>query len=769
MLTIVKKNDSYDAITYQLENEDNSTVDLTGASVNFVMGKKNKLITNAKATVTSATSGIVSYQLTQLDTLVSGTFLAEFVVTFANGTVKTYPSNGYITVDVEQNLDTSQANVVVDMIAEKQGDFTSKLNSILQQAGNINMSAMNEYSWTATEGQLIFIFPSSVNYTPSTKWFQVSVGNVPVDNTLVNRSYDNQFALNIDSSNIKAGMTVRAMWVEPITPVVPNSYKIIPQQDLPPVDAGEGDLWFDTSDNTYQGTVFDNLNSQLADSTSQISDLAINIGSYPRQGGETDDTGRFTRAIADLTAKKGGKIKLKGETYNLNSFSIPDNVYIEGQENKDPWNTDGTILNFIGTGTFITITSYHQRRAGLKNVNIVNPTSSRTNGKTAIRIKLNTNAWGGASDIEKVTIYGFQTGILHQMTYQSHINKCHIWECGTAISYNAQVIGSGQDITSSFGNVNLVENSNVVQCNVGIENATDSLNVYRNTDFEKCYVAIYTHTIPSFWKPQQNRYENCWFEANGWASPADKTANANPRYLICNSDMDASFNALGTNVAEIPQFSNCHDVSNVSPEIPSHNTNYQLYSILDNTDLRRFNSDDTILNNYKLPTYLVDRVTIGRNNAWRDIHTVGNHGVTSKINLNGAEFRTDTTQTGARTYTINYSNIVRPEASGSQNSFSSMALISIFARRTGFGTYNSIFLLSDMDEAANALCLKLGEDNAAAILSSNTITVSSAAFGDKVLTVNMTGTTDTVLIKINYLPNGLLRAAGPSFGYTSLT
>jgi hypothetical protein len=219
MLTIVKKNDSYDAITYQLENEDNSTVDLTGASVNFVMGKKNKLITNAKATVTSATSGIVSYQLNPSDTLVSGTFLAEFVVTFANGTTKTYPSNGYITVDVEQNLDTNQNNVVLDMIASKQGDFTSKLNSILQQAGNINMSAMNEYSWTATEGQLVFTFPSSVNYTPSTKWFQVSVGNVPVDNTLVNRSYDNQFALNIDSSNIKAGMTVRAMWVEPIVPI----------------------------------------------------------------------------------------------------------------------------------------------------------------------------------------------------------------------------------------------------------------------------------------------------------------------------------------------------------------------------------------------------------------------------------------------------------------------------------------------------------------------------------------------------------------------
>jgi hypothetical protein len=321
MLTIVKKNDSYDAITYQLENEDNSTVDLTGASVNFVMGKKNKLITNAKATVTSATSGIVSYQLTPLDTLVSGTFLAEFVVTFANGAIKTYPSNGYITVDVEQNLDTSQANVVVDMIAEKQGDFTSKLNSILQQAGNINMSAMNEYSWTATEGQLIFIFPSSVNYTPSTKWFQVSVGNVPVDNTLVNRSYDNQFALNIDSSNIKAGMTVRAMWVEPITPVVPNSYKIIPQQDLPPVDAGEGDLWFDTSDNTYQGTIFNDLNTRVSNNETSLATKA-NQADFDKYRDQED----FVQTLKRHTKFKP-TFSVSCKTLTKTEFSIVHDLY----------------------------------------------------------------------------------------------------------------------------------------------------------------------------------------------------------------------------------------------------------------------------------------------------------------------------------------------------------------------------------------------------------------------------------------------------------
>jgi hypothetical protein len=322
MLTIVKKNDSYDAITYQLENEDNSTVDLTGASVNFVMGKKNKLITNAKATVTSATSGIVSYQLTPSDTLVSGTFLAEFVVTFANGTMKTYPSNGYITVDVEQNLDTNQNNVVLDMIAAKQGDFEAKLNSILLQKGDINLSTMSEYTWTATEGQLLFTFPTTSNYSTSSKWFQVYVGGIPVDDSLVNRSYTNQFALTTDSANIKAGMTVHATWVEPLAPVVPSSYKIIPQQDTPPTDAVEGELWFDTSDNTYQGTVFDDLNTRVSNNETSLAESAKKVPYVTPENfgavgdGVTDDSTAFINMYSYASTNKVS-VKLTKPRYKI--------------------------------------------------------------------------------------------------------------------------------------------------------------------------------------------------------------------------------------------------------------------------------------------------------------------------------------------------------------------------------------------------------------------------------------------------------------------
>lgn len=262
MLT-TKRTDTYDIITYQCENEDGSFIDLTGSTVNFIMGKKNKLVTNASAQITSAINGIVQYQLTEADTLVSGQFLAEFEVVFPNGTKKTFPSNGYITVNIGENIDKTNVNVVVDMIAEKQGAFESKLNSILQQAGNINMSYVDEYSWTAADSQTTFVFPVTSSYSSSVKWFDVTAGNIPVDKSLVNRTSDNSFTLAVDPSLITSGITITAKWMQPIAPVTKSIYKDIPQQDLPPIDAVEGDLWFDTSDNEYQGTLFESLSNQL--------------------------------------------------------------------------------------------------------------------------------------------------------------------------------------------------------------------------------------------------------------------------------------------------------------------------------------------------------------------------------------------------------------------------------------------------------------------------------------------------------------------------
>jgi hypothetical protein len=320
MLTIVKKNDSYDVITYQLENEDNSNVDLTGATVNFVMGKKNKLITNAPAMVTSATSGIVSYKLTPSDTLISGTFLAEFVVTFPDGTQKTFPSNGYITVDVEQNLDTTQNNVVVDMIAAKQGDFEAKLDSILKQGIGTQVTAMNEYTWVATDGQISFTFPTGSNYSNTSKWFQVSVGNVPVANSLVNRNGTTSFALNIDPSIIKSGMEVRALWVEPIVPITGGHHATHELNGQDEIDVTKLRNY-----NEQIGTPITSMTSDIARHDKKVKDV-VSINDYGtlNADGLTSDQTVIANAVADAYTK--GYALFWGDdnkTY-LSTASIPN-------------------------------------------------------------------------------------------------------------------------------------------------------------------------------------------------------------------------------------------------------------------------------------------------------------------------------------------------------------------------------------------------------------------------------------------------------------
>jgi hypothetical protein len=226
MLFQLKRNDDKQSLVYIIQNEDGTTPILTGATVRFVMGKKNKLIINSPAIIQSETDGIVAYDFKDADTLIAGTYMAEFIVTFPNEEQQTFPNRGYITVHIEPNLDTNQTNIIVDMLAEREGEFTKKLESILLQAGNISMSTMNEYSWTSTEGQLTYIMPDNANYDPFGKWFEVYVGGVPVDPFLIDRSVANKFTLLIESSLVPSGMNVIARWTEPIVPVTVGHHSV---------------------------------------------------------------------------------------------------------------------------------------------------------------------------------------------------------------------------------------------------------------------------------------------------------------------------------------------------------------------------------------------------------------------------------------------------------------------------------------------------------------------------------------------------------------
>ena len=81
-------------------------VDLTGASVDFVMALPNTIPkVNADATIDDPTGGEVSYTsgVTDLDTV--GTYWVEWEVTFSGGQIQRFPGDGYNQVAVRPNLE----------------------------------------------------------------------------------------------------------------------------------------------------------------------------------------------------------------------------------------------------------------------------------------------------------------------------------------------------------------------------------------------------------------------------------------------------------------------------------------------------------------------------------------------------------------------------------------------------------------------------------------------------------------------------------------
>jgi hypothetical protein len=522
------------------------------------------------------------------------------------------------------------------------------------------------------------------------------------------------------------------------------------------------------------------LTSQLAEKVSQINGVKPDsngnvivssgggitafISDYPRLAGETDDTARFNRAISYVTSQGGGKLKLELQTYNLNSFTIPSSVSMEGIVNKDPWSTTATVLKFIGTGTFITINSYYDKKAKLHNVNLITSTIvNRNNPSTAINILYSGGSWGGCADIDYVTIEGFGVGIQHQMTYQSSVKHSQIWDCGIGIIYNPKVGNAAGNIATTFGNVNIVENTTIIQCNIGVVLAGDTMNEFKNCDFEKNYIAVQTYQLGNGYPPPTKHiFNQCWIEANGWASDTDKTNNINPRYVICNSPVDSNFTATGVNSADIPIFKNCVDALNVTPEIPSFNGNYQMFSLTDDGSIKNIMSDSSLTTLYNYPAaYSMLQVTAGKNNAARNIFKVSNHGTTATMNFNTSTFRQNYTTTGVTTQTMDipWSDYVSADpVNGYQ--FANTAFLNITILGLGGVYSHALFMVCDQIQYVPLHIFQMGDtyhpnDGQLAVsIINNNINMTTAR---KTFTIQVTGTNlQSIFTKITNLPNATL-------------
>lgn len=97
----IKKDNTKPAIQFQIKNPDGTARNLTGSALFFYMKKGGTLKVNAGVcTPINASQGIYEYRWVAADTNESGQFRAEVRI---DG-VETYPTDGYITVEVIDDL-----------------------------------------------------------------------------------------------------------------------------------------------------------------------------------------------------------------------------------------------------------------------------------------------------------------------------------------------------------------------------------------------------------------------------------------------------------------------------------------------------------------------------------------------------------------------------------------------------------------------------------------------------------------------------------------
>lgn len=105
MIFTLKEFDRQPVLSAILQFADGSALNLTGATVYFVMRDRHGNVRAVgNATVTVPTAGKVEYQWQEGDTDVEGLYDAEFVVVYSNGLRQTVPSDSYLGIRVLPQL-----------------------------------------------------------------------------------------------------------------------------------------------------------------------------------------------------------------------------------------------------------------------------------------------------------------------------------------------------------------------------------------------------------------------------------------------------------------------------------------------------------------------------------------------------------------------------------------------------------------------------------------------------------------------------------------
>jgi hypothetical protein len=92
----LKSEDTAPVLEATLTDASGEPIDLTGASVLFKMAtpRNGETVVDTSARIADASAGLVRYPWAAEDTAEPGRYRAEFVVTYADGSIETFPNVG---------------------------------------------------------------------------------------------------------------------------------------------------------------------------------------------------------------------------------------------------------------------------------------------------------------------------------------------------------------------------------------------------------------------------------------------------------------------------------------------------------------------------------------------------------------------------------------------------------------------------------------------------------------------------------------------------
>lgn len=114
---IIKQNDTRPIATATITDSTGAVVNLTGATVKFVMRSLTaaSAAVNATATIISPTAGTVSYTWAAADTATAGLYQAVWRVTQSDGSLLTFPNDGYLDIWIEPDLTTDTGQYLLSL------------------------------------------------------------------------------------------------------------------------------------------------------------------------------------------------------------------------------------------------------------------------------------------------------------------------------------------------------------------------------------------------------------------------------------------------------------------------------------------------------------------------------------------------------------------------------------------------------------------------------------------------------------------------------